>query len=145
MANVRARPESGCLFLDFRYRGARCREQTTLADTPANRRTLEGFANRIKRDIAKGSFDYGSFFPDSPKAAQFGSLSTSSPVQSASPTIPTSAAPVIQENTPTLAEFSETWYNENKPRWRDTHTETIRGTLDGHLIPSLGDKPVGAC
>ena len=144
MANVRARPESGCLFLDFRYRGARCREQTTLADTPANRRTLEGFANRIKRDIAKGSFDYGSFFPDSPKAAQFGSLSTSSPVQSASPTIPTSAAPVIQENTPTLAEFSETWYNENKPRWRDTHTETIRGTLDGHLIPQLGDKPVGA-
>ena len=53
MANVRARPESGCLFLDFRYRGTRCREQTTLADTPANRRTLVSFANRIKREIAK--------------------------------------------------------------------------------------------
>lgn len=144
MANVRARPESGCLFLDFRYRGARCREQTTLADTPANRRTLESLANRIKREIAKGSFDYRAFFPDSPRAAQFGALSTPSSGQSSSPTNPTSVAPAIQENTPTLSEFSETWYNENKPRWRDTHTETIRGTLDGHLIPKLGDKPVGA-
>ena len=54
MANVRRRPETGCLFLDFRYRGVRCREQTTLQDTAANRRTLEAFANRIKREMAKG-------------------------------------------------------------------------------------------
>ena len=53
MANVRRRPETGCLFLDFRYRGVRCREQTTLQDTAANRRTLETFANRIKREMAQ--------------------------------------------------------------------------------------------
>lgn len=144
MANVRTRPESGCLFLDFRYRGARCREQTTLADTPANRRTLENFANRIKREIAKGSFDYGTFFPDSPKAAQLGNLSSSPRGQGDLPTNPTSATPTIQVNSPTLAEFSETWYDENKPRWRDSHADNTRCTIDGHIIPKLGDKPIGS-
>ena len=28
---------SGCLYVDFRYQGKRCREQTLLTDTPANR------------------------------------------------------------------------------------------------------------
>lgn len=59
MANIRTRRETGCLFLDFRYRGVRCREQTALQDTPANRRTLESLANRIKRELAKATFDYG--------------------------------------------------------------------------------------
>jgi len=71
MANVRRRPETGCLFLDFRYRSVRCREQTTLQDTAANRRTLEALANRIKREMAKGTFNYRAFFPDSPRASQF--------------------------------------------------------------------------
>ena len=34
MANVRVRPETGCLYFDFQYRGIRCRELTALTDTP---------------------------------------------------------------------------------------------------------------
>ena len=32
MASVRSRLDSGLLFFDFRYKGVRCREQTTLVD-----------------------------------------------------------------------------------------------------------------
>ena len=71
MAKVRLRPETNNLYLDFSFRGKRCKEQTALKDTPANRRTLETFANRIKREMAKGTFDYRAFFPDSPRASQF--------------------------------------------------------------------------
>ncbi|MCG5517216.1 DUF3596 domain-containing protein, partial [Ectothiorhodospira sp. 9100] len=30
MGSVRVRPQTGKLFMDFRYRGERCREQTAL-------------------------------------------------------------------------------------------------------------------
>jgi integrase len=40
MGSIRARKESGLLFFDFRFRGERCREQTLLEDTPANRKRL---------------------------------------------------------------------------------------------------------
>ena len=41
MASIRVRKETGLLFFDFRFRGQRCREQTMLQDTPANRKRLE--------------------------------------------------------------------------------------------------------
>lgn len=132
MANVRCRPETGCLFIDFRYRGVRCREQTTLQDTASNRRTLEALSNRIKREMAKGTFNYRAFFPDSARANQFGD---SSSTPSKAP--PRKAAPT---STPTLGAFTETWYRENLPRWRQTHAETVHGTLHQHILPKLGEK-----
>lgn len=71
MAKIRVRPETGKLYLDFSYRGKRCREQTALQDTPANRRTIRSLAAKIQRAITTGNFDYRAFFPDSPRAAQF--------------------------------------------------------------------------
>lgn len=53
MAKVRVRPETGNLYLDFQWRGVRCREQTLLPDNAQNRKTLESLATRIQRDIAK--------------------------------------------------------------------------------------------
>ena len=41
MGKIVARKETGNLFFDFRYLGKRCREQTTLAETPANRKKLQ--------------------------------------------------------------------------------------------------------
>ena len=38
MASIRARKDNGMLFLDFRYQDVRCREQTALTDTAANRK-----------------------------------------------------------------------------------------------------------
>jgi integrase len=41
MASIQVRKETGSLILDFYYRGRRCREQTALSDTPANRKKLQ--------------------------------------------------------------------------------------------------------
>jgi len=48
MASIRVRKETGLLFFDFRFRGQRCREQTMLQDTPANRKRLERRSTRSK-------------------------------------------------------------------------------------------------
>lgn len=125
------RPETGNLYLDFSYRGRRCREQTAMPDTPANRRALQSLASKIKRALAGGVFDYRTFFPDSPRAAQFDATAPSLP----GPPDPGAALP-----TPTVGEFAETWYAENKPRWRATHADTVRGTLDLHILPALGSR-----
>ncbi|HEU5295080.1 MAG TPA: DUF3596 domain-containing protein, partial [Burkholderiaceae bacterium] len=69
MGSVRARKETGQLFFDFRYRGQRCREQTLLEDTPANRKRLEKALAKIEDDIAAGTFDYAATFPTSRNAA----------------------------------------------------------------------------
>ncbi len=140
MAKVRARPETGNLYLDFFYRGKRCREQTALVDNPANRRMVEALAARIKREMAKGTFDYGTFFPDSPRAAQFDGAAA--PLSSSARSTPSHASPASGSVTPTLGEFAETWYSENLPRWRDTHAETIRGTLDQHILPHFKQRPL---
>lgn len=132
MAKVRVRPETGHLYLDFSYRSRRCREQTSLPDTSANRRTVESLASRIKRDIARGTFDYRACFPDSPRAEQFDSPTA------ASHSMDMPSAPGCA--TPLFSTFCEDWYRENKPRWRATHDATIRGILDQRLLPAFGGK-----
>ena len=71
VAKVRVRPETGTLYLDFHYRGVRCKEQTALPDTPGNRKLVEALARPVDKEIRKGTFDYASVFPDSPRAAKF--------------------------------------------------------------------------
>lgn len=39
MGKIRARADNEKLFFDFTYLDKRCREQTTLPDTPANRKS----------------------------------------------------------------------------------------------------------
>lgn len=68
LASVRARADTGLLFLDFRWKGRRYRRQTTLADTPANRERLEKVLVKIQKQIEAGAFDYAAFFPDSTSA-----------------------------------------------------------------------------
>ena len=71
MPKIRVRPETGTLYLDFRYRGVRCREQTLLVDTPENRSKLGRLGDRIDKALANGSFVYADFFPGSKRAATF--------------------------------------------------------------------------
>lgn len=54
MAKVRSRQETGNLFIDFRYEGVRCREQTLLRDTPANRKKLETLSTQGKPIVVSG-------------------------------------------------------------------------------------------
>src|SRR3546814_12569247 len=94
MAKVRTRPETGLLYLDFFYRGVRCREQTALPDTVENRRRVQALMNRMSKEIKQGLFDYATTFPVSPRAAQFaGPPATTIPPSAGSNSLPPFAAP----------------------------------------------------
>lgn len=139
MGNVRSRPETGNLFIDFRYRGVRCREQTTLDDTPANRRRLRDLLARIEAEITLGTFDYATFFPGSPRAARFQSDATavSTGVLAQAAGVGTSAVPP-----PLFEAFAETWYAQMCPQWRESHQQTIRMTLNRYLLPHFSGRRV---
>lgn len=65
MPSVRARKDNGLLFFDFRFNGERCREQTLLPDTPANRKKMERVLATIQAQLSAGTFDYAATFPHS--------------------------------------------------------------------------------
>lgn len=48
------------------------------------------------------------------------------------------------QDTPLFSAFAETWYAEKEVEWSHYHRETVRLTLDTHLLPAFGDQPLGA-
>lgn len=142
MGNIRSRPESGNLVIDFRYRGVRCREQTAMADTPANRKRLEALLARIEAEIALNTFEYARFFPDSPRATRFTSESAQSNHQAAQKSPPPPVSVSVAVTAPLFGEFAEVWFVEMAPQWRDSYRNTIRNTLDRHLLPRFGGMPL---
>lgn len=145
MAKVRARSETGMLYLDFFYRGVRCREQTALPDTAENRRRVQTLMNRISKEIKQGLFDYAATFPGSPRAAQFAAPATAfgGNVPTAAAGNPLPAGPAIPD-TPTFSDFSVTWRKEMAPQWRRQHRDSVDATFDAHLLAEFGNRPVGA-
>lgn len=146
MASIRARRDNGMLFLDFRYQDVRCREQTALTDTVANRKRLQKVLDRIEADIAVGTFDYRRFFPGSKNAAKFdpapaGSAGSAQALAATGVAV-SSTAPSVPI-TPLFKDFAETWYAEKEVEWRRSYRTTIRRELDCALIPKFGDKAVG--
>ena len=146
MASIRVRKETGLLFFDFRFRGQRCREQTMLQDTPANRKRLEKALAKIEADIAAGTFDYSATFPGSrnipardPAPAPVPDLSTPAVPASASAT----AVAAAMSPTPSFKDFTATWMSERQIEWRRSHLKVLKCTLDGHLLPHFGDRSVG--
>jgi integrase len=145
MAKVTARKETGRLVIDFTYRGVRCREQTALADTPANRRRLDVVVQRIKKAMAEGNFAYRDFFPSSPLAARFEPLQASSAEAPLASATPAPAAPAaVPTRSPSLQSFAEQWVRDHEVEWRRSHVRVLRSTLNKHLLPALGDMPVGS-
>ncbi|CAM3796944.1 DUF3596 domain-containing protein [Vreelandella rituensis] len=130
MGKVAARKETDKLYFDFRYLGKRCREQTALDDTPANRKKLQRILEKIEAEITLGSFDYGRYFPESPR------------VQTLSKRALTAAGGY--RATPLLIQFSETWFAEKEIEWRESQIVTVQGCLDCHILPALGKKEVGS-
>lgn len=126
MGKIRARQETGNLFFDFRYKNRRCREQTVVADTPANRRKLHAVLEKIEAEITLGTFDYGRYFPDSPVAQNLASSSASA----------TASAKTL------FKDFALTWLEEMKIQWRPSYYRTNRLTLERYLIPALGNKEI---
>ena len=134
MAKVRTRPETGTLYLDFFFRGVRCREQTALPDTAENRRKVQSLLNRIEKEIRQGSFDYAATFPASPRAARFDAAVDAS-VESHPRRSPTGPDRNV---TPLFGEFSVIWRAEMAPQWRRQHRNSVDVIFDTHLIPAFG-------
>ena len=130
MGKIVERPETGKLFFDFRYRDKRCREQTALDNTPANRKKLQAILKRIEAEITLGTFEYHKYFPNSPKAQEFTRQAELQRSHEA-------------HDTPLFSEFCETWMDEMRVQWRKSHITTIEGTLRNYLIPEFGEKEVG--
>lgn len=141
MSKVRVRPETGTLYLDFFFRGVRCREQTALEDTATNRRQVQSLLNRIEKEIKQGSFDYAVTFPGSVKAKQFAKSHVVQMIMPPTPITTSGVIPVLPPAaTPTFAEFSVTWRAEMAPQWRRLHRSSVDVIFDAHLLPAFGDK-----
>lgn len=146
MASIQIRKETGCLILDFYYAGKRCREQTALKDTAANRKRLQKVLDRIEADIAAGTFDYRRFFPGSKNAAKFDPTpagAIGSPQTAPAVGVVVSPTALSVPSTPLFQDFAETWYAEKEVEWRRSYRTTIRRELDCALIPKFGEKAVG--
>lgn len=129
MGNVRARKDTGKLFFDFQYQGKRCREQTKLDDTPANRKRMKIVLNKIEAEITLGSFQYWDYFPDSPRAKELHELKQ--------------LGKKVFTDTPLFKSFAEVWVNEMQAQWRLSHKEGVELNLRKYIYPRFGDKEVG--
>lgn len=127
MAKVNAR--NGKLYMDFRFQGIRCREQTALEDTPQNRRTVEKLLTRIEAEITLGQFDYARYFPNSSMVGKFQRIEKAKRVYSG-------------QAKPLFGVFAQEWYEEMKVQWRASYQSTIQTVLNGRLIPWFGEKEV---
>lgn len=139
MAKVCVRRETGTLYLDFFYRGVRCREQTALLDTAVNRKTVQAFLNRVQKEMRQGTFDYAATFPSSARAERFARSSGTPPTQSGAEG---SASAAPSTATPYFDDFSETWRTEMAPQWRRLHRQGVDAIFDKHLLPTFGVLPV---
>ncbi|MBO1520699.1 site-specific integrase [Oceanisphaera pacifica] len=121
----------GRLYLDFRFKGKRCREQTKVADTPANRKKLEKLLAQMEQQIKLGTFDYAHHFPDSPRVETFRHIA------------------ILEAQKATggkmlFSVFSQQWLEEKRVEWRESQYETVEGILRCHLEPKFSDIPIGA-
>ncbi len=137
MGSIQVRKETGCLIIDFYYLGVRCREQTALPDTQANRKKVEKLISRIEGDISLGTFEYRRYFPGSRNAAKF----EHAPNAERNRTVQGSRT--AQPATPLFRDFAQTWFEEKQVEWRKTYSSMIRNDLDKLLLPRFGDKEVG--
>jgi len=126
VGSVYPRQGSGKLVLDFRYQKERCREQTLLDDTAANRRRLEKLLEKVEQEISIGIFDYARTFPNSPRAKKFSRDSQQ------------------LNGAPLFSEFVEEWWQENAFRWKRSGIKNMQSTLDKHLLPEFGPIAINA-
>ena len=128
MASINSR--NGNLYVDFRYIGQRCREQTLLADTKPNRKRLENFVSKMEADIQLGSFRYENYFPQSKKLEQFQSLELMRSTNS------------HKDSSSGFDSFSKVWLEEKKPEWRDSQISNVEDIFRIYLIPHFGNVPL---
>jgi integrase len=131
MAKVNVRKDNGKLYFDFRYKGVRCREQTALDNTPANRKKAEQVLKRIEAAITLDQFDYAEFFPNSSMVGRFRELDSRFETHHAS-----------LDGVPTVNQFKEKWFEEMMPTWRKSYQEGVAGIFNAHILPVFGEKVI---
>jgi integrase len=137
MGSVRVKEQTNRLFLDFRFLGVRCREFTTLEDTPANRQRVEKLMKRVDREIALGTFNYRETFPGSPRADRFDEIKTA-----AKPGLFGQSGEI--DDTARFRAFAETWVSEMSPTWRPSYEDTVIQSINAYLLPKFGNKTVAS-
>jgi integrase len=127
--------------------GVRCREQTLLPDTPANRKKLEKVLDKIESEIAAGTFVYANYFPNSKalKRLDRASVQAQTPVAQAVDAAVSGAVSALQADLgPPFSEFSSKWVDDHSIEWRRSHIRSLLSTLNGRLVPEFGSKAVGS-
>jgi integrase len=138
MGKIRARKETGKLYLDFMCQGHRCREQTALPDTSANRKRVEALLQKVEAKILLGAFDYAEQFPDSRNLQKIkGANAVTAPGGSSG------SEDATQNQTPLFADFAEQWFEESKIQWRNSHTRNVVSILESSLKPAFKNKRLG--
>jgi len=126
MGHIRIRKETGKLYFDFTYQNLRCREQTSLSDTSANRKKLEQMLERIEAEITLGVFDYASYFPNSKRLEKVKAVKISKSK--------------YIKGIPTCGEFIDTWYGELRSTWRFSYRVTVKSIIRTYLKPKWNDE-----
>ena len=144
MGNVRVRKETGRLYIDFFYKGVRCREQTLLEDNAKNRKQVEQLLQRIEAKIVLNDFNYSEFFPSSKNAAKIAEIQAAAGgLQTQVAALPQSGIrSSVKTATPTFADFCQQWFTEKSIEWRASHLRNVRSLLDSALLPAFGDQPL---
>jgi integrase len=129
MGSIRTRNETGKLFFDFKYQNVRCREQTTLEDTKANRAKLQKVMDKIDAEIMLGQFIYRDYFPNSSYANKFDEIAARQ-------------RSYAKDATPLFKHFAWEWYDEMEVGWRHSHKSTVKRLLSDRIMAYFGDVEV---
>lgn len=133
MASVRSRNDK--LFFDFYYQNIRCREQTLLKDTKANRIKLEKVLENIEIQIMLDRFVYRDMFPNSNRCKAFKLFDDQIEAIKANET---NKADVILQNVPNFEAFAYEWLEESKIHWKISHFKNVSMIFERYLIPEFG-------
>jgi integrase len=125
----------GQLFLDFRYRGVRCREYTKLGASKVNRIRAERLLKAIEAEITLGTFDYEKYFPTSKLRERF---------EKENDRKRQSRAYFDAPDAPKFEEFANTWLTEKKIEWSKGHFIDVEGAINKYLLPIFGSKKISA-
>lgn len=152
MGSIRNSDTMGTLFMDFRFKGQRCREYTALTDTPVHRKKLEKVLAKIESEINAGTFVYASYFPNSKALKRWAQADVGTAVantvaqEGVEVVVPQTAAQVAEPKAigPLFCDFATQWFDEHKIEWRRSHIRSLLSTLNGRLIPHFGAKVVSS-
>ncbi|WP_332403412.1 Arm DNA-binding domain-containing protein [Vibrio metschnikovii] len=132
------------LYLDFRYCGVRCREQTLLTDTAANIRKLTKLMNQIDADIRLGCFVYSEYFPESKNATKFvkADIQSRRKKEELLGAYKTASKGLQGITSISFEEFAHEWFAENEVRWKTSYVNSMKIYLFSYLVNEFGDVNV---